>query len=616
MYETLYSPTGFSETLYPMFTLVFLKLTPPQRRRTQIRLAQRAYRSRKENAIQSLEKKLQGLQETNEEIGNAFMKLHDCAMAHGVLDMAPGFARELRSTTESILSLVKRLDDGNDGGDDEHTCRVEDSTTPHVSSSSLSRGQTYSSPSPEEVERTKQPEQTSYTPVLGYQFMTESGMMSPFTTTDTPPTILDSSATSSKPVYYGDVNMPMFDDSSFPYTVNADTTLFPDLSSHTPPPAFPPPFPYSPLPAPKTFSFQEATLSRRLSRLSLERGYRLLTMTDPPRAQFARSFGFSLLFQPVEKIRERIRLGVLKSRSESLVNWQAPFWALGGAGQHGDSPFMLPPHPPDADSTAATNSSNSTGDGGGNTISPLTDSVCTNGYVYGGGLAMPTDALERHNLGTNRRFGPFDAKISEIEATQIDSRMRMKMPGFEGDFFDAGDVEQFLRVRGVVVQPGQDYVTAEVDVSLFDNNEERQQEGNRAHGSRGHCVDASAGPSLAPGAGSPPSSPPAVFSWGKASPPPRKSTPLGEGVGGGEFGTTPDVFNAVGMVGTGFNSRQNSVPATFNTRKRVITLDITVFLDGKLVPPLLLGPPFFFILPSLVHPRKENRDQVPPYDMS
>lgn len=455
------------------------------------------------------------------------MKLHDYAMTHGILDLAPGFAQQLRSTTERILALVRRLDDddGSDDDDDDQIGSVQDPAAPHVSSS---QEQDDTSPSSEVVERTLQSKSAPYSHVLGYNFSTESGMMPPFATTNTPTAITASSiATTPKSVYYGDVNMSFFDhNASFPDSVTTDANMFPDptTASLTSPSEFDftsssgSPFPYCPLPLPRTYSFHEATLTRRLARISLERGYRLITMPNPPKTQFAQSFGFSLLFEPVERIRERLRIALARSRNESLGNWQAPFWALGGAGQHGDSsPFLL--------QSPVGPSPNGVDAGGTVTYQPPQQEDLT-------------VAAGKHNLGTHRRFGPFDVRTSVVEATKLDARMRMLMPGFEGDFFDAGEVEQYLRVRGVVVPPGQNYVTVELDVALFEGGQtltgEAGKEKDAKHRGTRHS---------------------------SASP---------------EFGSS---FSTLPVV------EDESVPLQARTRsKEVVTIDISVFLSGKPSP--------------------------------
>ncbi|CAK7263241.1 hypothetical protein SEPCBS57363_000452 [Sporothrix epigloea] len=83
-------------------------VTAADRRRTQIRLAQRAYRNRKENAIASLEKRVEALKEANEAMTNAFMALHDFAVERGLLDTHPGLAEQLRQTTEVFLEMARQ----------------------------------------------------------------------------------------------------------------------------------------------------------------------------------------------------------------------------------------------------------------------------------------------------------------------------------------------------------------------------------------------------------------------------------------------------------------------------------------------------------------------------
>lgn len=70
-------------------------------------MAQRAYRHRKETTISSLEKQVQGLRGTNEEMSNTFIALYDFAVGKGLLQREPEFGQQLQSTTEKILALAK-----------------------------------------------------------------------------------------------------------------------------------------------------------------------------------------------------------------------------------------------------------------------------------------------------------------------------------------------------------------------------------------------------------------------------------------------------------------------------------------------------------------------------
>ncbi|KAL0264568.1 hypothetical protein SLS55_000518 [Diplodia seriata] len=83
------------------------RLTPAQRRRTQIRLAQRAYRQRKEMTISSLQKQVEQLQSVIDGMNNSFLHFNDQAMASDIFALRPHLASELRSTTEAFVNLSK-----------------------------------------------------------------------------------------------------------------------------------------------------------------------------------------------------------------------------------------------------------------------------------------------------------------------------------------------------------------------------------------------------------------------------------------------------------------------------------------------------------------------------
>ncbi|KFZ17833.1 hypothetical protein V501_01542 [Pseudogymnoascus sp. VKM F-4519 (FW-2642)] len=68
---------------------------------TDIRLAQRAYRHRKETMISSLEKKVRELTGVNEEMSCVFISLYDSAAKIGLLQREPEFAQQIRVCTVS-----------------------------------------------------------------------------------------------------------------------------------------------------------------------------------------------------------------------------------------------------------------------------------------------------------------------------------------------------------------------------------------------------------------------------------------------------------------------------------------------------------------------------------
>ncbi|KAF3761696.1 hypothetical protein M406DRAFT_74639 [Cryphonectria parasitica EP155] len=425
--------------------------TAVDRRRTQIRLAQRAYRSRKENAIQSLEKNVQDLQETNEEMTNAFMRLHDYAVNHGIVRMAPEFARELQLTTEKFLSLTRRSCErsGNESleRDSEDSSNSPEHHIEDTSSSETLDVSHFSS----NIKNTNNNDGNNNTTVLGYEVMNEAELDHALSMADL--SMPDGQiATSQAPPLGFDEEVPTMsslDSTNFTFDVSATfpdfftgTSTNPNLvpqRSSTPTISPPPlsPFLYSlSLSTPDSLAFNEITFGRRLQRHALERGYQLITMPNPPKDAFARIFGFCMLFESVDQIRERIARGLARSTAESLNYWAAPFWALGGTGQRSF-----------AGSTAA----------GPN--------------VRGGKLPLPgnrgTEDVGKHAFATSFGLGPFDANTTDARDKRVDGKMRIMLPGFQGEFFDADEVELYLRSRGVVIQPGQDYVTVEVDEEWF-----------------------------------------------------------------------------------------------------------------------------------------------------
>ncbi|KAJ9144112.1 AP-1-like transcription factor [Pleurostoma richardsiae] len=430
--------------------------TAADRRRTQIRLAQRAYRNRKENAIQTLEKKVLELKETNEEMSNAFMKLHDFALSQGLLERVPEFGRQLRATTERFLTLARKSSEDSGSKDDDQAGTPEpDLVEQSIQSSdapvpSRGGGET---PSPEVSTRTS-PEQVATdvatqalyggfvvsheTQSLTSSKLAQSSFLPPFSA---PPP-------ASHATDYEIVTLPTFDNASFPFSVDANTatTSFGDIFGQDPPHLSP----YSSLALPDTHSYGETTFGRRLQRVALERGLQLIDMPTPPRETFARVFGFCILFEPVDKIKARLRAGIDKAKTESMHYWQHPFLGLGGAGSHfpGFSSNTTPPSRP----------------GRG----PFETAVEDGGSVRIGNQGT-TEALKHANALSGFGVGPYDPDVMDARAKKLDPMLRINMPEFQGDFYDADEVELYLQQRGIAIQAGQDFVTAEVDIAAFDD---------------------------------------------------------------------------------------------------------------------------------------------------
>lgn len=89
-----------------------------QRRRTQIRLAQRAYRERKEAAINSLETRVAELEQVVGKMNRAFTDYADTTIATGITNYKPQFGRNLQVTMEAFERLLREAKIGVHDGDD------------------------------------------------------------------------------------------------------------------------------------------------------------------------------------------------------------------------------------------------------------------------------------------------------------------------------------------------------------------------------------------------------------------------------------------------------------------------------------------------------------------
>lgn len=240
--------------------------TAADRRRTQIRLAQRAYRMRKETTISALKKKIAQLEDTIEQMNQSFVHFSDNAMESGVLNGSPELAQQLRATTKQFLQLAKTVSSDSDHEEDaiEEITREKDGHSLEES-----------------------PRRSTWLPSEGPQ-SDENRFFSKATP--------DQSETAvSQDTFLGH--------GSLPRTANS-----PDLMRYQQwnlelPEAVSPPEDKSaierPLRLPSTrytYNFQETTFARRLHRAALERGFRLLTDPSVDETQIEHSFRFNFCF--------------------------------------------------------------------------------------------------------------------------------------------------------------------------------------------------------------------------------------------------------------------------------------------------------------------------------
>ncbi|KAM0202521.1 hypothetical protein ACHAPA_008916 [Fusarium lateritium] len=399
--------------------------TAQDRRRTQIRLAQRAYRNRKDTAIISLEDKVKDLEDANENMSKEFMNFFDFVLSQGMLEGAPEVARRLNDTTRKFLSLTsKSAEDSSRDDSNESTVPTRDQ---NQSEARPSKRRTTGSGSGSDTSRSASDEFTMPHPsansaVQGKRQVTPQRMDGSIRQQATPPLSLP----------YEIITMPTTDNASFPvYDTRTPVTLDqnPFLQS---------PFPR--VPSPSSYASHERSFGRRFQRATLEAGLRLVSMANPPPHRYAQVFGFCLLFEPRESIIRRLSGTLAKISQESMYFWKFPFTNLGGAG----------------------------------TFFPNNGEAGTFPTIGANGQAMPlgnqglAEPMKPPEM-TGFSMGPFNEDTEATKSDRIDARMRMMYKGFEGDFFDADEVEVYLRQRGIIVPANVDFIDAEIDLGSFDN---------------------------------------------------------------------------------------------------------------------------------------------------
>ncbi|SPO04822.1 uncharacterized protein DNG_07507 [Cephalotrichum gorgonifer] len=568
--------------------------TAADRRRTQIRLAQRAYRNRKETAIQTLEKKVNSLQDSNEEMSKAFMNLYDSAVSQGLLTSAPDFGRQLQATTEKFVALARKTSEdanasesvdgcgsiGSTGSNDAQTSRrlsdspestawpVErhgppppasdraESISPNQTSASLAS--TWAEPS--HIPGVARPRNDNVVPLsapFGYRIgkgpeSTDALALRP---------TLDSAS------------LPPFG-TSLDAMDHLGSILDPSIPFAAVAASVPPPTLFGLLPlVPPSYSYLERTFGRRLQRSALEQGLVLIQMPSPPPHILAAVFGFCLLFEPRDVIIKRLTDTISRHTGQTLHNWSQPFFHLGGAGSF----FDLVSHATDRSS----DESSSPDDELSPSLSP--DSANPEPPIGNQGTSGP----HKPTRGVNFRMGPFRPEVEAVRAQRVDQKMRMLVPGFEGDFFDPDEVEYFLRQRGVIIPPASDFVTVEIDVNDF------AVESVDVHGNRTDIATTVGGDGLGPPRSAPndhfPVSDPSGTADGQIggiSPPmldlqfPSQfglDTDPFANFGSGDLPSLDTIdFNFTSLPDVGIFTGKSPQPST----RRRVTINVTTFVSG------------------------------------
>ncbi|KAI1387174.1 uncharacterized protein F4822DRAFT_405660 [Hypoxylon trugodes] len=375
--------------------------TPTERRRTQIRLAQRAYRNRKENAITDLQEKIDNLKEVNSEINNAYQDLFDYASKRGLLAQAPEFGQQL----QRLQSLIKETQDKNSPKSDRDSPEERSDDAQDAQ-----RTEDAAAISEEPVTTLPEDETTQLWGGITVSHESVAPEEIPSTMPDLNPTL-----SNPQPQQYEIVTAPNSDNASFGLNfldnMNYGNPAYSGWAEH----------PWNRLTGPRTMSFNEWSFARRLHRHAVERAAALISMPNPPPAKVSRVFGFVMLFETMDEIRTRTLATLAKVRDEPLNYWEHPFHRLGGSGTHfsyrGDGPSSL------------SGSSN----------------YESTGYA----------------------MGPFDEPTMRVRDTLLGVSQYINMSGWEGTWFDSGEVETYLAQNGIIIPTSADIHTIELQPDAF-----------------------------------------------------------------------------------------------------------------------------------------------------
>ncbi|UKZ57369.1 hypothetical protein TrVGV298_011223 [Trichoderma virens] len=271
--------------------------TAADRRRTQIRLAQRAYRHRKDTAITTLEQKVKDLEASNEAMSKEFTKFYDIILAEGIFDIAPHAAPRLRLIADRLLRISSMVGASsiNSPDSDESIVAKPGAGRKGANDIAMSLGSQSTIIEPELTASTYSSSQHQHPAAFNYEVIAQA----------TP------------------------NNASFPFFTSIETPSSQPQSGSYLGNSIANPSPYPRLSPPAPFGFGERSFSKRLQRTTLERGLRLATMKNPPPEQYATVFGFCLLFESRESIIRRLAAGLKKAQSEVMD------WKLSAADQFG-----------------------------------------------------------------------------------------------------------------------------------------------------------------------------------------------------------------------------------------------------------------------------------------
>jgi hypothetical protein len=385
-------------------------------------LAQRAYRERKESAIEDLKRRIIELEQLNESMGREYTTLTDAILNQASIQCSPDVAQQIKDGAIRLLHTNKETEEKQtDSLYLGPLITQQTAELPYVESSSSAETSRSSSP----------PKDTVSNPIsVTCDVRTEASeaLTQPY------PSAVSSWPSASQAEFLGQQYLgtggSAFTGSYAPAEHDFYNSALPgSLYGST-------------LRSPRSYAANETTFGRRLHRASQEGGSLLASMKNPPPLLYMKVFGFCLHLETRQQIATRMRVTATRARDETLNYWNYPFTNLGGAGQ-----FFT---------NVNGSSLNSTAPGAELPI---------------GNRSLPHETFKPHEL-TGLSMGPFSEEVEAVRDLRLNAQFRILEPTFQGDFFDSDEIEICLRGYGVAIPPAKDYVTAYIDMAIFETPED------------------------------------------------------------------------------------------------------------------------------------------------
>lgn len=396
------------------------------------------------------------LQSIIEQMNKSFMQFNDAALKSGLLQLNHGLAQQLKHVTETFDASTKSASEGNADGEEDANDAHGDVTPPaqNPDSAKASSRQSQYNAHPQHVDiglgyaadlgvSTRQQASTSPAKETGRASYwlghdsTGSGLVK-FNNTVSVGRVMDQGASwndwrtderqDSQQLPFGLIDIlnrqpytPPGDPTSQIFSVNIPSPEITPPSTRLPTPPYLPSLSTKTLKPTWTFSHDETTFARRLTRAALETGFHLLSSANMRPAALNYVFRLSLPYMTLNELREKFKMLLGRGTDEELDCWETPFIHLGGAGTH----------------------------------YPRKD-------AQGNVIAIP-------NSWTVRQIGPISQKLIRAENSADPSQshdLNIDLTGFEGEWFDAHDVEGYLeQEKGCRIDPRASFAEILIDDS-------------------------------------------------------------------------------------------------------------------------------------------------------